>query len=145
VQTKDQLVAIDPVSERIVQRYDLPGSDNPHGFTLDEPGRLAFITSEGNGKLQVVDLRTMKVLQSLKVPDDPDVLAWDPSLRWLYVASESGALSAFWLDGNTLRPIGEVRAPHAHTVSVDPRTHLVYLPLENVNGRPVLRIFEPNR
>ena len=145
VQTRNQLVAIDPVSERIVQRYDLPGSDNPHGFTLDEPGRLAFITSEGNGKLQVVDLRTMKLLQTLKVPDDPDVLAWDPSLRRLYVASESGLLSAFWLDGQTLRPIGEVRAPHAHTVSVDPRTHLVYLPLENVNGRPVLRIFEPIR
>ena len=71
VQTKGQLVAIDPVSERIVQRYDLPGSDNPHGFTLDEPGRLAFITSEGNGKLQVVDLRTMKVLQGLKVRTIP--------------------------------------------------------------------------
>jgi glutamine cyclotransferase len=145
VQTKNLLAAIDPASERIVQRYDLPGSDNPHGFTLDEPGRLAFITSEGNGLLQVVDLRTMKILQTLKVPDDPDVLAWDPSWRRLYVASESGALSAFWLDGQTLRPIGEVRAPRAHTVSVDPRTHLVYLPLENINGRPVLRIFEPMR
>lgn len=145
VQTKGQLVAIDPVSERIVQRYNLPGSDNPHGFTLDEPGRLAFITSEGNGKLQVVDLRTMKLRQTVSVPDDPDVLAWDPSLRRLYVASESGALSAFWLDGNMLRPIGEVRVPHAHTVAVDPRTHLVYLPLENVDGHPVLRIFEPNR
>ncbi len=145
VQTKDQVVAIDPVSERIVQRYNLPGSDSPHGFTLDEPGRLAFITGEGNSKLQVVDLRTMKVVQSIKIPDDPDVLAWDPSLRRLYVASESGALSAFWLDGNVLRPIGEVRVPHAHTVSVDPRTHLVYLPLENVNGRPVLRILEPIR
>ena len=54
-------------------------------------------------------------------------------------------LGAYWLDGATLRPAGEVRAPHAHTVSVDPRTHLVYLPLENVNGRPVLRIFEPRR
>ncbi|HXN75983.1 MAG TPA: YncE family protein, partial [Gemmatimonadaceae bacterium] len=134
VQTKNQLVAIDPVNERIVQRYNLPGSDNPHGFTLDEPGRLAFITSEGNGLLQVVDLRTMKIMQILKVPDDPDVLAWDPSLRTLYVASESGALSAFWLDGQTLLPIGGVRAPRAHTVSVDPRTHLVYLPLENING-----------
>jgi DNA-binding beta-propeller fold protein YncE len=145
VQTRNQLVAIDPVSERIVQRYDLSGSDNPHGFTLDEPGRLAFITSEGNGLLQVVDLRTMKILQTLKVPDDPDVLAWDPSLRRLYVASESGALSVFWLDGQAVRPIGEVRAPRAHTVSVDPRTHLVYLPLENINGRPVLRIYEPMR
>ncbi len=145
VQTRNQLVAIDPVSERMVQRYDLPGSDHPHGFTLDEDGRLAFITCEGNAVLLVVDLRTMKILQALKVLDDPDVLAWDASWRRLYVAAESGALSAYWLDGRTLRPIGEVRAPHAHTVSVDPRTHLVYLPLENVNGRPVLRIYEPMR
>lgn len=143
VQTRNQLVAIDPVSERIVQRYGLPGSDHPHGFALDEPGRLAFVTSEGSGLLQVVDLRTMKILQALKVPDDPDVLAWDPSWRRLYVASESGAVSAFWFDGQTLHPIGEVRMPHAHTVSVDPRTHLVYLPLENINGRPALWIYEP--
>jgi DNA-binding beta-propeller fold protein YncE len=145
VQTRNQLAAIDPVSERIVQRYALPGSDHPHGFTLDEPGRLGFVTSEGNGLLQVVDLRTMKILQTLKVPDDPDVLAWDPSWRRLYVASESGAVSAFWLDGQTLRPIGEVRMPHAHTVSVDTRTHLVYLPLENISGRPVLWVYEPTR
>ena len=145
VQSRNQLVAIDPVSERIVQRYDLPGSDGPHGFTLDEPGRLAFISSESNNVLQVVDLRTMRILQTVKVGDDPDVLAWDPLLQRLYVAAESGVLSAYWLDGRTLRPIGEVRAPHAHTVSVDPRTHLVYLPLENVNRHPVLRIYEPMR
>jgi DNA-binding beta-propeller fold protein YncE len=143
VQTRNQLVAIDPAGERIVQRYDLPGSNGPHGFALDEPDRLAFVSSEGNGTLAVVDLGTMKVLQTLKVPDDPDVLAWDPSWRRLYVAAESGALSAYWLDGKRLRPIGEVRAPHAHTVSVNPRTHLVYLPLENVGGHPVLRIYEP--
>jgi glutamine cyclotransferase len=145
VQTKNQLVAIDPVSERIVQRYEWAFSDHPHGFTLDEEGRLAFITGEGNSALLVVDLRTMKVIQTLKIADDPDVLAWDASLRRLYVAAESGVLAAYWLDGKTLRPIGEVRAPRAHTVSVDPRTHLVYLPLENVNGRPVLRVFEPMR
>lgn len=145
VQTRNQLVAIDPVSERVVQRYRLPGSDHPHGFALDEPDRLAFVTNEGSSLLQLVDLRTMKVIQTLKVPDDPDVLAWDPSWRRLYVASESGAVSAFWLDAQTLRPMGEVRLPHAHTVSVDPRTHLVYLPLENINGRPVLWIYEPTR
>jgi hypothetical protein len=71
------------------------------------------------------------------------VLAWDPEWRRLYVAAESWVLAAYWFGGNKLRPIGEMRAPHAHTVSVDPRTHLVYVPLENVNGRPVLRIFKP--
>jgi hypothetical protein len=38
-----------------------------------------------------------------------------------------------------------LRIPHAHTVAVDPATHRVYLPLENVNGRPVLRILAPTR
>ena len=50
-----------------------------------------------------------------------------------------------WAVGNALRPLDQIPAPHAHTVSVDPRTHLVYLPLENLNGRPVLRIYEPMR
>jgi DNA-binding beta-propeller fold protein YncE len=143
VQTKNQMVAIDPVSEKIVQRYDLPGSVHPHGFTLDENARLLFMSSEGNAKLQVIDLRTMNVLGEHKVGDTPDVLAWDPVWRRLYVASEGGVLSAFWLDGTTLRPLGEVRAPHAHTVSVDPRSHRVYLPLENIDGKPMLRIYQP--
>jgi DNA-binding beta-propeller fold protein YncE len=145
VQRRDELVAIDPVAERIVRRYALPGSDHPHGFALDEPGRLAFVTSEGSGVLQVVDLRTMRVLASHRVGDEPDVLAWDPGWRRLYVASESGTVSAFAVTGTGLRPLGTLRIPHAHTVSVDPRTHRVYLPLENVNGHPTLRILAPTR
>jgi hypothetical protein len=143
VQTRNELVAIDPVSERVAARYALPGSDHPHGFALDEPSRLAFVTGEGNGMLQVVDLRTMKVLARHRVGDDPDVLAWDPVLRYLYVAAESGVVTMFSLDARTLTRIADYRAPSAHTVSVDPRTHRVYLPLENVGGHPVLRVMEP--
>ena len=143
VQTRNQLVAIDPMTEKIVARYELPGSDHPHGFTIDETGRLAFITGEGNAKLLVLDLRTMKVISKHAVGDDPDVLAWDPEWRRLYVASESGVVTTFAADGRELRPLGEYRAPRAHSVAVDPATHLVYLPLENVNGRPVLRVMTP--
>jgi DNA-binding beta-propeller fold protein YncE len=143
VQTRGQLVAIDPASERVVARYDVPGVEAPHGFTLDETRRLAFVTGEGNAALAVLDLRTMRVTQRLKVGDDPDVLAWDPGWRRLYVASESGGLSSFWATGDTLLPLGDERIPHAHTVAVDPRTHRVYAPLENVGGRPVLRVLAP--
>jgi DNA-binding beta-propeller fold protein YncE len=143
VQTRNRLVAIDPATERVVARYDLPGSDHPHGFAVDEPGRLAFVAGEGSATLQVVDLRTMRVLSTHRVGDDPDVLAWDPEWRRLYVASESGVVSTFEADGAELRPLGELRAPHAHTVSVDPRTHRVYLPLQDVGGRPVLRVLVP--
>jgi DNA-binding beta-propeller fold protein YncE len=143
VQTRNQLVAIDPVSEKIVARYHVPGSDHPHGFTIDEPGRLAFVTGEGNAKLQVLDLRTMRVIATHPVGAGPDVLAWDPEWRRLYVAAEGGVVSTFEANGAELRSLGEYRALHAHTVAVDPRTHRVYLPLENVNGHPVLRVMTP--
>jgi DNA-binding beta-propeller fold protein YncE len=142
-QTTNELIAIDPATERIVRRYALPGAEHPHGFTMDAPARLLFISCEANATLLVVDMTTMRVIGTHRVGDDPDVLAWDPAWRMLYVASEGGTLSAFQADGTTLRLVGEHRAPHAHTVSVDPRTHRVYLPLQDVGGRPVLRILAP--
>ena len=142
VQTRTQLVAIDPAGERVVARYDVPGVERPHGFALDEAGRRAFVTGQANAVLAVVDLRTMRVVQRLPVGGDPDVLAWDAGWRRLYVGAEAGVLSTFAADGDTLTPLGELRLPRAHTVAVDPRTHRVYLPLENVGGRPVLRVLE---
>ena len=146
VQTKNQLVAIDPESERIVARYDM-ACDHPHGFLIDEPNRVAFVTCEGDAKLLVVDLRTMRTTATLRTAADPDVLALDPDLQRLYIGCEAGAVGVFEeriSDGHvTLASLGEYRAPHAHTVSVDPGTHRVYVPLQDVNGKPVLRVLEP--
>jgi DNA-binding beta-propeller fold protein YncE len=143
VQTRNQLVAIDPVSDSIVGRYDLPGADHPHGLLIDAPHRLAFVACEGNARLLVFDLTSLRVTESHSVGDDPDVLAFDPGLRRLYVAAESGVVTVFQQRGVALQPRGEYRAPGAHSVSVDPATHRVYLPLENIGGRPVLRILSP--
>lgn len=145
VQTRNQLVAIDPATLRIVARYDLAGADHPHGFALDEPGRLAFVTNEGSSTLQVVDLRTMRVLSTHRVGDDPDVVAWDAEWHRLYVASEGGVVSAFVVQGAQVERTEDFGAPRAHSVAVDPATHRVYLPLQDVGGRPVLRILDVDR
>lgn len=144
VQTLNELVAIDPLSEKIARRYALPGAEHPHGFAIDQPGRLLLMSCEGNARLLVLDLTNMHVTGTHEVGESPDVLAWDPEWRRLYVASEGGLLSAFWADGITLQPAGEYRAPHAHTVGLDPLTHRIFLPLQDVDGRPVLRILTPS-
>jgi hypothetical protein len=64
-------------------------------------------------------------------------------LRRLYVACESGALAVFEERDAKLTSLGQYRAPHAHTVAVDPHTHRVYLPLQDIDGKPVLRILVP--
>lgn len=140
VQTRDEVVAIDPRADSIIGRYPLPGADHPHGLSVDPDRRLLFVASERNATLQVVDLTTMRVLSSHRVGDDPDVLAFDPGPARLYVAAESGVLSSFHLADRDLVLDEELRIPHGHSVAVDPATHFVYLPLEDVDGRPVLRV-----
>lgn len=146
VQTKNQLVAIDPATDRIIGRYEMPCS-HPHGFVIDAPHRLAFVSCEGDAKLLAVDLGTMHTIAIYQVGDGPDVLAFDAGIGRLYVAAESGVVSVFDESGSgrgrPLLPRGTLHAPHAHSVAVDARTHRVYLPLQEVNGRPVLWVLKP--
>ena len=139
-----ELAAIDPHANKVTARHALPGLKEPHGIALDPAHHLAFVAGQANHMLAVVDLDSGQVLETHSVGDDPDVLAFDPGLGLLYVAAESGVLSIFEQRGKALAARGELRIPHAHTVCVDPTTHLVYLPLEDVGGRPVLRILEPS-
>jgi outer membrane protein assembly factor BamB len=143
VHEKNEVVAIDPASLKIIGRYPMTGIESPHGIALDVSGRLAFVAGEDNYMLAVVDLNTMKVLATHLVGKDPDVLAFDPGLKRLYVSAESGNVFVFREDGKTLVDEGHISIPRAHTVCVDPNTHLVYFPLENIDGRPLLRIMEP--
>lgn len=141
----NQLVAIDPATNRILTRVPLPGIDDPHGIVLDPADGFAFVAGEGNHSLAVVRLRDLKVVGAPQsVGDDPDVLAFDPGLRRLYVSAESGDVTVFQLQDTKLTRIGTLTLSHAHTVAVDPATHLVYFPLQDVNGHPVLRIFRPS-
>lgn len=56
------------------------------------------------------------------------------------VAAKSGEVSVLQENGKSLVSKGQVKMPHAHTVAVDPQSHLVYFPLENLNGHPILSI-----
>ena len=143
VHQKNEVVAIDPATLRIIGRYPMTGVQSPHGIALDQSGRLAFVAGEENHMLAVVDLNTMKVLATQPVGEDPDVLAFDPGLKRLYVSAESGNVFVFREDRKALVYEGDISIPHAHTVCVDPNTHLVYFPLENIDGHPLLRIMEP--
>jgi DNA-binding beta-propeller fold protein YncE len=142
VHGKNELVTIDPLRAKITARTSLTALEDPHGIALDIENRLAFVAGEGNNKLVVVDLKSMQVGPPFTVGKDPDVLAYDTGTKRLYVAAESGQVRIFQEANRTLEPVGELQLPHGHTVAVDARTHLVYFPLEDLEGKPTLRIME---
>ena len=140
VQTKNQVVEIDPATDKIGQRYDTPGCDHPHGLLIDADQHRAFVACQGNNKLIVMDMPSMKVIATHDVGSGPDVLALDPALHLVYVAAENGPLAIFSSDNSGVQRIAfESAGPNAHSVAVAPETHHIFLPLANVNGHPVLR------
>jgi len=140
VQTLNQIVAIDPISAKVVGRYAPEGADHPHGMYVDAPNRLLFVANQGNATVEVLDLKSMQVVSIVKVGEDPDVLAFDSGWQRLYVGTETGGLWVYRVEERRLVSQGVLDLPHAHTVSVDTSTHLVYLPLASVEGRPILRL-----
>lgn len=145
VQTRGDIAIIDPRSNKIVRRLPLGGCANPHGLLVDSSRRLAFVACDANARLLTIDLRTMRVTGNASVGATPDVLALDKSLHRLYVSAESGVVAVFAEHTHSLAKLGQAfLATEAHTVAVDPRTHLVYFPLQSGStGKPQLLIMTP--
>jgi DNA-binding beta-propeller fold protein YncE len=140
VHGQNQLAEIDPTKDQVISRYAFAGCSEPDGLMIDSEHKLAFIACEENAKLTVLDLEAKKMTAIHSAGADPDVLAIDKEFGRLYVSSESGILTIFDERGRSLDKVGEgFFAPNAHSVAVDPRTHRVFFPFQNVGGKPVLR------
>jgi hypothetical protein len=82
-----------------------------------------------------LDLESMQVVFTGDVGKAPDALDVDRPLQRVYVAVESGPPRVFDYSSGSLRELVKSDArPNAHSVAVDPTTHHIYLPLQNVNG-----------
>lgn len=139
------LVDIDPVKSQVAGRIALHDVTTCHGLLVASTLRLAFAACRGTAPLlAVVDLRARRQTKTLPLPGGIDVLAFDPGLQRLYAASETGMVAVFAVAAD--RAVTEMGrgflGPNAHTVAVDPNTHRVYFPLENVGGRPILRVMD---
>ncbi|HSW48330.1 MAG TPA: YncE family protein [Candidatus Saccharimonadales bacterium] len=137
------LVEIDPKSNKIVTKYPTINCSHPHGFYIDEVTHYALITCQNNDKIIVFDLDIKKIVFTDTVGSGADVLAFDPAFHRLYVAAESGVVAFFSIERNNVRKLGQsFFADKAHSISINTKTHEAYFPLENINGKPVLRIYK---
>ncbi|HEY0384343.1 MAG TPA: YncE family protein [Candidatus Elarobacter sp.] len=144
VQTRDELAEIDPALSKVVRRYPLRRCSSAHSVAIDSEQRAAYVGCQHNLRVVRLDLRTGDVNEASGVGIGVDVLALDPGLHRLYVASESGVVSVFDVAGRRLHRTAQgFLHLNAHVVAVEPATHRVYFPLQNVNGKPVMRVMEP--
>ena len=129
----------------MIERHDLPGCDHDHGLQLDVAHRRAFVACDGNARLLQVDLATFAVTATFDTGARPDVLTLDASLGRLYVLAESGVATILDTSDDDVRVLARGTLAHgAHSGTVDPATHTLYVPIANLAGKPVLRLLAPD-
>lgn len=147
IQSRNELVVIDPATAQVLARHALPDADHPHGLAIAPAAAVGYVACDGNDRLLTVDLATGKVFDRKPLAHEPDVMAIDPAMNRLYVASEAGTLSSFDIATPTApAPLGNTFiGKNAHSVAVDPTTHRLYFPLANLDGRAMLRVLSSQR
>src|SRR5215472_4454394 len=142
LQDQNIFAVIDPLTDQVSGRYPVGKCKGNHGMTLDPEHHRAFLSCEENNLMTVFDLDKHEPIAYLEMADGPDVIKFDPGLRRIYVACYSGAISVFHQDdADHYRKLEDFRVQHAvHTVAVDLKTHRLYTPEQEEDGKPVARM-----
>jgi DNA-binding beta-propeller fold protein YncE len=142
LQDQNIFAIIDPATDKVVGRYSVGQCKGNHGMALDPEHHRAFLACEENNLMTVFDLDKHAAIAFLPLADGPDVIKFDPGLGRIYVACYSGAISVFHQDDpDHYRKLEDFPVQHAvHSLAVDPKTHRVYTPEQEEDGKPVARM-----
>ena len=142
LQDQNIFAVIDPATDEVIGRYPVGRCKGNHGMALDPAHHRAFLACEGNELMTVFDLDKHLPIAFLPLAGGPDVIKFDPGLDRIYVACYSGAVSVFHQDDpEHYRKLEDFRVQHAvHSLAVDVKTHRVYTPEQEEDGKPVARM-----
>lgn len=142
LQDLNTFAVINPATDTVKAQYPVGACKGNHGMALDAVHRRAFLSCEDNNLMAVFDLENNKVITTLPMADGPDVIKFDPALKRIYVACYSGAISVFQQDDpDHYRKLEDFPTQKkVHSLAVDERTHRVYTPEEQENGKPAARM-----
>lgn len=145
LQDINAVVEIDLSKRSVVQGWTLSGCVAPSGMAIDEVGRRLFIACNGNAMLAIFDLKEHRVISSIPIGGGPDSVAFDPALHSIYATGKAGVLSVIHQDSfDTYHVLDSIKLHYgAHTLTVDPRTHALYVAYASLLVRPRIAVFAP--
>ncbi len=115
---------------KLVQTIPLPGlkdGDFDH-FQVDLPGQRLFLAAEDNSAVEVIDLRTNKVVNKITGPKAPHSMAYNTELKKLFVVDDGGPSQVEIYDGTTFKLLGAIpMEAHADASIYDPASQLFYV------------------
>ncbi|HWZ60723.1 MAG TPA: hypothetical protein VNW46_17195 [Gemmatimonadaceae bacterium] len=139
------VVAVDLGTRSVVGQWSLAPCRQPTGMAIDAGRRRLFAVCGGNATMVVFDLDAHTVVASVGIGGKPDAVAFDLGLHRIYTAGLAGRLTVIQqVDADTYRVLDNIRTHFgAHTLTVDPVTHRVFVAYASLLARPRIAVFSP--
>jgi hypothetical protein len=136
IEDKGAIGVIDTVTHTAVAEWALPGCEGPTGIAFDQKNHL--ILSACDGKMAVTDSRSGKAVTSFPIADAVDGNGFDESTRYAFASSRTGVLTIAHEDAPGKFTVVQTlkTQPSGRTMTLDPVSHDVYIPVATTTPGP---------
>ena len=141
------VAAIDIGKRSVVGQWPLAPCVGPSGMAIDSEQRRLFAVCSGNAEVVVFDLERHRVITSLGIGSGPDSVAYDRGLHRIYTTGKAGKMTVIQQDGpDNYRILDQIHTHYgAHTLTVDPVLHKVFVAYASLLAHPRIAVFSPTR
>ncbi|MFI5385048.1 MAG: YncE family protein [Fimbriimonadales bacterium] len=138
IKSTSTVQVIDPASGKVLAEWSLGDLTSPHGLAIDRKAGRAFLAGK-NGKLDILDMKSGKILNVVEIVKGSDQIAYDQGLKRLYIPGES-KIQIVQITGDTGSVVGDVPVgKDCHRIAIDPKSHDVWVAFSDATNSYVQR------
>ncbi|HWB82968.1 MAG TPA: YncE family protein [Bryobacteraceae bacterium] len=127
LEDKSEIVEIDAQKMAVLRRFPLAPCESPSGLAIDTAHHKLFSVCE-NKMMAVTDYESGKVVATAPIGSGPDAAAFDPGAGIAFSSNSEGTLTLVRDVNGKYEAVDTVNTERsARTMTVDPKTHRVYL------------------
>lgn len=127
LEDKGAIVEIDAAKPAVVRTGSIAPCQEPSGLAMDSKDGVLFSVCD-NKMMTVTDIKSLKVVAMPAIGANPDAAGFDPGAGLAFSSNGEGTLTIVKEVDGKWQAVDTVQTERgARTMTVDPRTHRVYL------------------
>jgi len=136
LEDKNQIAQVDIAKASVTNIWDLAPSESPTGLAIDIKTKRLFSTCDNT--LMVMDATNGKIMATVPIGEGCDGAAFDPASKLIFTSNGSGTVSVVKeVSANLFKLVETITSKRgARTISLDSKTHMVYLPTADYESLP---------
>jgi len=138
LEDKSAVVVIDTKTHTVAATWPITGGQGPSGMAIDTKNHRLFIGCD-NKVMVMMDCSNGKVITSVPIGEGVDATAFDPGTQLAFAScGGAGATTIAHEDSpDKLTVVQTLKTESgARTMTIDPKTHKIYLSVGQRNGPP---------